>query len=217
MVRPSGSSDGQKPELTGNVFTANVWLEPLKNIPTRKAARVAFKGLIDKPNPAVQLMKPLEMTIGELCQHFRHRELARDDNWRSYSTRKNYSFLLRRWIIPRWGNLGLGEVRTIESRLGSAVCREQEARAPKYETSCQFSSITRGGMSYSIAIPLNWSGKAPKGGLLQAYSPPPKSSCCWTISNLASGHWFSSQPQRVSAKVNCLRSSGVISISCKAP
>ena len=27
MVRPSGSSDGQKPELTGNVFTANVWLD----------------------------------------------------------------------------------------------------------------------------------------------------------------------------------------------
>jgi integrase len=86
----------------------------VEEYPNSEAVRVAFEGLIDKPNPAVQLMKPLEMTIGELCQHFRQRELVRDDNWRSYSTRKNYSFLLKRWIIPRWGNLGLGEVRTIE-------------------------------------------------------------------------------------------------------
>jgi integrase len=54
------------------------------------------------------------MTIAELGQHFQHRELARDDNWRSFSTRRNYEFNLRKWIIPRWGNYELGEVRTIE-------------------------------------------------------------------------------------------------------
>ena len=86
----------------------------VEEYPNSEAVRLAFKGLIDRTNPAVQLMNPPEMTIGELCQHFRQRELGRDDNWRSYSTRKNYSFLLRRWIIPRGGNLALGEVRTIE-------------------------------------------------------------------------------------------------------
>ena len=54
------------------------------------------------------------MTIAELGQHFQHRELARDDNWRSYPTRRNYEFNLRKWVIPRWGNYELGEVRTIE-------------------------------------------------------------------------------------------------------
>jgi integrase len=39
---------------------------------------------------------------------------VQDDNWRSYSTRKNYSFLLKRWIIPRWGRFELSEVRTVE-------------------------------------------------------------------------------------------------------
>lgn len=86
----------------------------VEEYPNSEAVREAFKGLIAKPTSAVQYMKPLDMTVGELCQHFRQRELVRDDNWRSYSTRKNYSFLLRRWIIPRWGNLGLSEVRTIE-------------------------------------------------------------------------------------------------------
>ena len=54
------------------------------------------------------------MTIAELNNHFQLRELAHDDNWRSYSTRRNYKFYLERWIIPRWGNYQLGQVRTIE-------------------------------------------------------------------------------------------------------
>jgi len=54
------------------------------------------------------------MTIEELSQHFQHYELTHDDNWRSYSTRRNYKFYLERWIIPRWGNYALGQVRTIE-------------------------------------------------------------------------------------------------------
>jgi integrase len=79
-----------------------------------EAVREAFKGLVAKPAPMIQQMKPVVMTLAELCQHFQERELVQDDSWRSYSTRKNYSFLLKRWITPRWGNFGLSEVRTIE-------------------------------------------------------------------------------------------------------
>ena len=57
------------------------------------------------------------MTVSDLCQHFRQRELVQDDNWRSYSTRKNYSFLLKRWIIPKWGKFELSEVRTVDVEL----------------------------------------------------------------------------------------------------
>jgi integrase len=54
------------------------------------------------------------MTMAELCHHFEQQELTKDDPWRSYSTKRNYLFYLRRWIIPRWGQYELGEVRTIE-------------------------------------------------------------------------------------------------------
>src|ERR1019366_5712153 len=54
------------------------------------------------------------MTIAELNNHFQLRELAHDDNLRSYSTRRNYKFYLERWIIPKWGKYPLGRVRTIE-------------------------------------------------------------------------------------------------------
>ena len=79
-----------------------------------EAVRVAFRSLIAKSTFRVLQARPATMTVGDLCQHFRQRELVQDDNWRSYSTRRNYSFLLKRWIIPRWGKYELSEVRTIE-------------------------------------------------------------------------------------------------------
>ncbi len=78
------------------------------------AIRDSVKSLIAKSRLRNLGMKPAAMTVTELCQHFQQRELAQDDNWRSYSTRRNYSFLLKRWIIPRWGDFELSEVRTIE-------------------------------------------------------------------------------------------------------
>jgi hypothetical protein len=30
------------------------------------------------------------MTIAEVCDHFDQRELTKDNNWRSYSTKKTY-------------------------------------------------------------------------------------------------------------------------------
>jgi integrase len=78
------------------------------------AIRDSVKGLIAKPRSSDLRMKPVAMTVAALCQHFKQRELVLDDNWRSYSARRNYTFLLDRWIIPRWGDYELREIRTIE-------------------------------------------------------------------------------------------------------
>jgi integrase len=57
---------------------------------------------------------PAVMTIAELSSRFRYRELRHDDNWRSFSTRRNYEYVLDRWVVRRWGKYELGGVRTIE-------------------------------------------------------------------------------------------------------
>jgi integrase len=54
------------------------------------------------------------MIVAELYKHFEHRELAQNDVWRSYSTRRNYIFYLNKWIVPRWKDYKLAEVRTVE-------------------------------------------------------------------------------------------------------
>jgi len=45
----------------------------------------------------------LPMTIAGVCDHFIQRELAKDNSWRSYSTKKTYKAYLKRWIIPQLG------------------------------------------------------------------------------------------------------------------
>jgi hypothetical protein len=42
----------------------------VEEYPNSEAVREAFKGLIAKPTSAVQYMKPLDMTVGELCPAF---------------------------------------------------------------------------------------------------------------------------------------------------
>jgi integrase len=79
-----------------------------------EAVRESSRVLIARPGPAIRQVTPVAMTVGELCQHFQQRELVQDDNWRSYSTRRNYYFLLKCWIVPRWGKHELSEVRAIE-------------------------------------------------------------------------------------------------------
>jgi integrase len=72
------------------------------------AARIIArpKSLVSRPAPA--------MTIAELCEHFQQRELSQSDAFRSHSTRRNYIFYLNKWIIPRWKNFELANVRTVE-------------------------------------------------------------------------------------------------------
>src|SRR5260370_41805443 len=54
------------------------------------------------------------MTVAQLCSDFDQRELCLDETWRSYSTKHIYKVYLRRWIIPRWGEHLLSDIRTIE-------------------------------------------------------------------------------------------------------
>ena len=114
MVPMSGSFGGPNLDLKDSASIASALSEQLKDYPNSEAVRESVKGLITKPCVADLINRPLTMTVAELCRHFEQRELAQEDTWRSYSTRRNYHFLLKRWIIPRWGNHELSQVRTIE-------------------------------------------------------------------------------------------------------
>jgi integrase len=54
------------------------------------------------------------IAVAQLCDHFKQRELTRDNTWRSYSTKKTYQAYLNRWVLPHWRHYELAEVRTIQ-------------------------------------------------------------------------------------------------------
>lgn len=82
--------------------------------PDREAARKAACLLVPELNATRARSEPATMTIAQLCSHFDQRELCLANTWRSYSTKHIYKVYLRRWIVPRWGEHLLSDIRTIE-------------------------------------------------------------------------------------------------------
>jgi diketogulonate reductase-like aldo/keto reductase len=63
-------------------------------------------------NDARLRAKPL--TLAELVEHYRQRELATENEWKTLSTRTTYEGYLRKWIVPRWGATNLNAIRAID-------------------------------------------------------------------------------------------------------
>jgi integrase len=80
------------------------------------SARAAMAVLLAEVNSESEKvrMRPLSITVAQLCDHFEQRELTADNVWRSYSTKKTYKAYLTRWVLPRWRKYELAEVRTIQ-------------------------------------------------------------------------------------------------------
>jgi integrase len=78
------------------------------------AARSAVTVLLQEINSDKVRMGSRSITIAQLCDHFEQRELAKENAWRSYATKKTYHMYLTRWILPYWRQYELAEVRTIK-------------------------------------------------------------------------------------------------------
>ena len=75
----------------------------VKELPNRSAARKALSGLLREINCPDRRLNIAPITLAELTDHYRQRELIQDNGWKAYSTRYAYEGYLRKWILPRWG------------------------------------------------------------------------------------------------------------------
>ena len=81
---------------------------------TETSARKGIAGLIREINFGEIRFRTTTMTVAELVEHYRQRELIQDNTWKSYSTKRRYESYLKNWIVPHWGKYKLHEIRTIE-------------------------------------------------------------------------------------------------------
>jgi integrase len=86
----------------------------VERYPDEAAARSAVTVLLAEINSDKVRMSSRSITMAQLCDHFEQRELARDNTWRSYATKKTYHAYLTRWIRPHWRHYELAEIRTIQ-------------------------------------------------------------------------------------------------------
>lgn len=83
-------------------------------IPDLEAARKAAHLLVPDLNAKTLAPEASPMTVAQLCSHFEQRELCLTNAWRSYSTKNIYKVYLKRWVVPKWSDYLLSEIKTIE-------------------------------------------------------------------------------------------------------
>ena len=156
------------------------------------------------------------MTVADLCKHFQHRELAQNDAWRSHSTTRNYIFYLNKWIIPRWKNYQLAEVRTVEVEawLRSLLLARSTCAKIRNLMSVVFNHACRHEFSTAILFP--WFDKARRGGRHRTFSRLLRSNHFWIVSHFERERWFSWQRQPACDRVNYSPSSGTTLTSLTA-
>ena len=107
----------------------------VERYPNENAARSAVAVLLAEINSEKSRIRTRSITVAQLCDHFEQRELAKDNTWPSYATKKTYQAYLNRWVRPHWRRYELTEVRTIqvESWLRRAFGEEQLCQDSKFD------------------------------------------------------------------------------------
>jgi integrase len=102
-VSSEGASKYRK-AIVGNVDT----------LPTETAALKAAQALRIDANQQTPQAESGPSTIAELVAHYRLKELTGDSNGRkAFSTRDGYECYLDNWILPRWQNHKLNQVKPV--------------------------------------------------------------------------------------------------------
>jgi site-specific recombinase XerD len=81
------------------------------------AARQAIAALRLSINLGDVRLKTKPITVSELVDDYRRRELKAENVWKTHSTKVTYQGYLNKWILPRWGNYPLARINAGEVEL----------------------------------------------------------------------------------------------------
>jgi integrase len=87
----------------------------VEELTTESSARQLIAALRVSINQGDARLTPKALTVSELVEHYRQRELKPDTVWKTFSTKVTYQGYLNKWILPRWRDyriesIGAGEV-----------------------------------------------------------------------------------------------------------
>jgi hypothetical protein len=107
---------------TGRRIHRRIILGTVEQFHDKRAANQATVGLRREINSHDIRTKTTLMTVAELADHFRQRELL-DSNLRiTHPTKKAYARYLTKWIVPRWGKNALQHVKARKGTVGTVRC-----------------------------------------------------------------------------------------------
>lgn len=89
----------------------------LDEFPDEPTARQRITALGLEINRSDARLDSRPLTISELVDHYRQRELKPDTVWKTHSTKVTYQGYLNKWILPRWGASPLASINAGEVEL----------------------------------------------------------------------------------------------------
>ncbi len=152
--RMFGYFAGERLDQTGRAFNARLLSETVINLPSEASALKAAQALRIDANQQTPRAVSCPTTVAELIEHYRLKELTEDDQGRkAHSTRAGYECYLNGWILPRWGNHRMEQVKSVavEEWLGSI----ERARGTKAKIRNIMSAL------FSHAMRYEWSDRNP--------------------------------------------------------
>jgi len=97
-------------DINGKVMHRKAQLGDVKKYPTESAAHAAADAIRLTINNSCAHRSLCRTTVNRLWEHYSQEELL----LKALSTQDAYIIYANNWIIPRWGNLALEEVKTVE-------------------------------------------------------------------------------------------------------
>jgi integrase len=101
----------------GNRVHRRIVLGTAEQLRDLSSARQMTTGLMWEINATDIRMAGTSITVAQLADHFQQRELGCSNGRISYSTKKAYQGYLGKWIVPRWGDYILPNIKAVEVEL----------------------------------------------------------------------------------------------------
>jgi len=101
----------------GNRVHRRIVLGTAEQLRDLSSARQTTTGLMREINATDIRMAGTSITVAQLADHFQQRELGCSNGRISYSTKKAYQGYLGKWIVPRWGDYILPNIKAVEVEL----------------------------------------------------------------------------------------------------
>jgi hypothetical protein len=127
------------------------------DLPLRRDAEQAVADF--RANINVEVRVP--QTVSDLAAHYRKHELTSDK--KAFATIESTSIYLSNHVVPKWGDVWLSDVRTVEVEQWLHSLPYAPATRSKSATLCRRCSIMASGMNGYIGIPSPKSGPLPNG------------------------------------------------------
>ena len=101
-----------EPQADGSRKRRSLVVGSLEQYPNEASAKRAVASLLVNINAESPRFNLETLSVQTLVEHYREKELGKDSN-KTFATCETYQGYFRKWILPRWGNYRLKDVKAV--------------------------------------------------------------------------------------------------------